>query len=284
MHEIWQAISNWFTSERLTTVGQGLTIIVVGLLIARAASAAVTRALADRASPQYAMITRRLVSYGLGILAIISGLRHMGFDMSILVGAAGILTVAIGFASQTSASNLISGVFLMGEKPFVVGDVIQVGATTGEVTSIDLLSVKLRTFDNLLVRIPNESLLKSELTNMTHYPLRRADLELDIAYKEDIAAVRKLLVAVADRNPLCLESPAPVFQFLGFADSSISIQFSVWGMRENFLALRNSMYEEIKVAFDEAGVEIPFPQRSLVAGSATAPLPVRVLGPDEISD
>ena len=82
--------------------------------------------------------------------------------------AAGLLTVALGFAAQTSASNLISGLFLLGERPFVVGDVIRLASgITGEVVGIDLLSVKIRTFDNLLVRVPNETLLKSELTNLT---------------------------------------------------------------------------------------------------------------------
>jgi small-conductance mechanosensitive channel len=88
-------------------------------------------------------------------------------------------------------------------------------------------------------------------------------------------------MAVADRNPLCLDEPKPLFIFLGFGDSSLQIQFSVWAKRENFLDLRNTLQEEIKIGFDAAGIEIPFPHRTLYAGSVTEPFPVRVVGPRE---
>jgi small-conductance mechanosensitive channel len=185
--------------------------------------------------------------------------------------------VAVGFASQTSASNLISGLFLLAERPFSVGDIIKVGDTTGEVIGIDLLSVKIRTFDNLFVRVPNESLIKSEVTTLTKFPIRRIDLKIGVAYKEKMARVREVLRAVAEKNPLCLEEPPPLFIFLGYGDSALEVQFSVWGKRENYLALRNAILEEIKVAFDAAGIEIPFPHRSLYTGSITDPFPVRIV-------
>lgn len=157
----------------------------------------------------------------------------------------------------------------------------------GEVLSIDLLSVKLRTFDNLFVRIPNESLIKSQVTNMTRFPIRRFDLLVGVAYKKDIGKVREILRQVAKNNPLCLEDPEPLFVFNGFGDSALNIPFSVWAKRENFLKLRNTLQEEIKNAFDQAGVEIPFPHRSLYAGSDTTPFPIRIVsepGVDPPSD
>lgn len=274
---LWGDAVAWLTGEGLVNVVLAVVIALAGLVLARILSAALGRALAGRVSPQQEMISRRATHYAIVALALISALRQVGFDMSVLIGAAGILTVAIGFASQTSASNLISGLFLMGEKPFVIGDVIAVGATTGEVISVGLMSVKLRTFDNLLVRIPNESLLKSELTNMTHFPIRRLDMQLAVGYDAEIAEVREILLRVASDNPVCLDSPEPMFMFTGFGDSAMTIQFSVWAARTNFLELRNSMFIAIKRAFDEAGVEIPLPQRSLVAGRGTEPLPVRLV-------
>ncbi|MFT6270035.1 MAG: small-conductance mechanosensitive channel [Alphaproteobacteria bacterium] len=126
-------------------------------------------------------------------------MKELGFDLSVVLGAAGIFSVAIGFASQTSASNLISGLFLMMERPFSVGDIIRVESTTGEVISIDLLSVKIRTFDNLFVRIPNESRIKTQVTTLTRFPIRRADLQIGIAYKEDIERVKEILNNVATK-------------------------------------------------------------------------------------
>jgi small-conductance mechanosensitive channel len=201
----------------------------------------------------------------------------LGFDLQVLIGAAGILTVAIGFASQTSASNLISGLFLMMERPFIVSDVICVETTTGEVVSIDLLSVKLRTFDNLFVRIPNETMIKTEVTTLTKFPIRRVDLELGVAYKEDLKKVKALLMEISEKNPMSLEEPAPLFILQGFGTSSIDIKFSVWTQRENFLAVKNAMLESIKESFDEHNIEIPFPHVSFYTGSATAPLPIAII-------
>ncbi len=172
---------------------------------------------------------------------------------------------------------MISGLFLLGEKPFQVGDYITVGERTGEVLSIDALSVKLRTFDNLFVRIPNETLIKSEVVTLTRFPIRRIDLKIGVAYKEDIGRVQEVLVEVADRNRLCLDDPPPLFIFLGFGDSSLDLQFSVWATRENYIELRNTIHTEVKAAFDAAGIEIPFPHRSIYTGAVTKPFPVEVV-------
>ena len=244
---------------------KAILLFIIGFIIANLLSAAAVK-----------LAKHKMTAHGqlFLVLVTISALDNIGIDLSILLGAAGIFTVAIGFASQTSASNLISGIFLMIERPFSITDVIKVNDITGEVISIDLLSVKLRTFDNLFVRIPNESMIKSAVTTLTKYPIRRADLKIGIAYKEDIEKVRKILLDLAAKNLICLEEPAPVFILTGFGSSSIDIQFSVWSRRENFLALKNSMYTEIKIAFDQQGIEIPFPHVSLYAGSATTPFPV----------
>lgn len=266
-------------SDTAAMIFRASILLMLGVLFATLASRVVNRLAVRRFSTHHLQLTRRLVFYSLLGLFVASALRELGFSLAVLMGAAGVLTVAIGFASQTSASNLISGLFLIGERPFEVGDVICVGTTTGEVLSIDALSVKLRTFDNLFVRIPNETLIKSEVTTLTRFPIRRHDLTLGVAYKEDIDTVRDVLQEVADRNMLCLDDPPPLFIFLGFGDSALNIQFSVWAKRENFLLLRNSITAEIKAAFDRAGIEIPFPHRSLYAGEATRPFPVTIVEP-----
>jgi small-conductance mechanosensitive channel len=253
---------------------QALILFVVGYFIAKALSSAMERIVSKKMTTHGVFLLKRTVFYTLLGLFVLSALKHIGIDLTILLSAAGIFTVAIGFASQTSASNLISGIFLMIERPFSIGDVIKVNDILGEVISIDLLSVKLRTFDNLFVRIPNESMIKSAVTTMTKYPIRRADLKLGIAYKEDIEKVRDLLLKIAEKNVICLEEPAPLFILTGFGSSSVDIQFSVWSRRENFLALKNEMYQNIKKTFDEQGIEIPFPHISLYAGSASKPFKV----------
>jgi small-conductance mechanosensitive channel len=225
------------------------------------------------------ILTERLIFWLLMSLFVVTALNQAGFELGVLLGAAGILSVAIGFASQTSAANIISGLFVVGERSVSIGDIVQVGGYTGEVLSIDWLSIKLRTFDNLFVRIPNESFIKSEVTNLSKFPIRRVDMQVRIAYSEDIGHTRNVLLEVAAHNPLCLENPEPIIIMRGFGESSIDMQFSVWTLRENFLNMRNSLQEDIKNAFDAAGIRIPFPHQTVFFDAQTSPLPVHITTP-----
>ena len=274
MTEVWETLRTFVSGELARSGLRAAVALAIGLVVILLIRRALGRT--RRLHPQHLLLIRRGLSYLVVVLAVAWALRELGFELGTLLGAAGLLTVALGFASQTSVSNVISGLFLIGERPFVVGDIINVGDTTGEVVSVDLLSVKLRTYDNLMVRIPNESMLKSNVTNLTQYPIRRADLQIGVAYKESIPRVREILMSVADKNPLCLEEPKPLFIFRGYGASSLDMQFSVWAKRESWLDMRNAVYEEIKQAFDDHGVEIPFPHVSVYAGSVTDPLPIRI--------
>lgn len=258
--------------------GRAILILVMGFLIAQLMARMVGRLSAHRLDVHRGMLARRLVFYGLFLIAILLAMRQVSHDISnIFLGAAGILTVAVGFASQTSASNLISGLFLIGEKSFAIGDTISIGDTSGEVLSIDLLSVKLRTFDNLLVRVPNETLVKSEITNLTRFPIRRIDMKIGVGEKEDLARVREVLMEVADRNPTALIEPRPEVRFTAFGDSSFDLQFCVWTKRENYLETRNSLAEGVIEAFRRHNIELPYPYRALTTGSLSEPFPIRVV-------
>lgn len=278
------ALPEFVTAEKMLALLRALVLVAIGLLAAKVVAGSLRRALARHVEPQQLQLLGRAAYYSILILFLVAALHQLGFNLGVVLGAAGVLTVAVGFASQTSASNVISGLFLLVEQPFKVGDTVQVGGTTGQVLSVDLLSVKLRTFDNTYVRVPNESLIKSEVKTLTRFPIRRIDLPVGIAYKEDLEQVRGVLLRVADENPLCLDLPKPQILLIGFGDSSVNLQFSVWTQRENFLDVKNSLLETVKRAFDEAGIEIPFPHRTLYAGSRTEPFPVRILGTESGTD
>ena len=275
MQDVWTTLTDYVTADRAISYVQAALLVIVGYFVARIVRSAITKVL-RQAEAHQKLIFRRFAFYITFGIFVASALVEVGFDVRVLLGTAGILTVAIGFAAQTSASNFISGLFLLGEKPFSIGDIIRIGGTTGEVLAIDLMSVKIRTFDNLYVRVPNEQLVKSEITNLTRFPIRRVDVMLSIAYKDDMRRTIEVLKDVAAANELCLTEPEPLFIFTAFGNSGLEFQFSVWAMRENFLALKNSIQIEIKEAFDEAGLEIPFPHISLYAGEATGAFPVRM--------
>lgn len=256
-------------------VARAAAYLIAGGLLSRVVRFGVQRALAHL-EPGQRVLLARIASYAVLVLFVISALRQFGFDFTVLLGAAGIVTVAVGFASQTSASNLISGLFLILERAVQPGDVVTVGGRTGEVISVDLLSTKLRTFDNLLVRIPNETMVKSEIVSLNRFPIRRVDITVGVAYDSDLGLVQKTLLDVAHRNPLGLDEPAPLLIANGFGASSVDYMLAVWAKSENFLTLRNALTREIKEAFDAAGIEIPFPQTTLQPGAV--PLTVKVVG------
>ncbi len=255
---------------------KAVLILLGGLLFVRLIANALFRAIDGIMEVTAARTLKRIVVWGLSAVVVLASLHQLGFNLGVLLGAAGVLSVALGFASQTSASNLVSGLFLVLEKSFGIGDMIRVGGTTGEVLSIDLLSVKLRTFDNLFVRIPNETLIKTEITNFSRFPIRRYDLKVGIAYKEDLERVHDLLIEVADAYQFSLDHPRPLVIFQGFGESSIDLQFSIWTASSNYLQTRNEMPARVKQAFDEAGIEIPFPHRTLYTGSETTAFPVQL--------
>lgn len=267
-----------FVMQKLESLIRLAILLFIGLPALFLLSKWIRKYVSKKLSAQQGMIFSKMVLY-LGVFIIVfSILNEFGFKLTHLIGAAGIITLAIGIASQTSVSNIISGLFLIAEKPFEVNDVITVGGTTGVVLSIDILSIKLRSFDNRYIRIPNETIIKSEVTNITRFPIRRVDLNVGVAYKEDIGKVRSILLDIAMKHPLVLNEPEPLVIFSGFGNSSIDFLFGVWAVKADWLAVKNNIAEEVKKRFDEEGIEIPFPHLSLYSGSVTDPIPIRIEG------
>lgn len=266
----------YFTEEFFQNTLKIALILVISLPIVFMLRGWARSFFSKKYAPHYGMLAGKVVFYtGLTIIAV-TIMGQLGLSLAPLLGAAGIVGVALGFASQTSVSNIISGLFLIAEQPFKVDDIIMVNGTTGVVISVDVLSAKLRTFDNHFVRIPNETLIKTEVRNLTRFPIRRFNAKVSVAYKEDIAQVREILLDVAHKNEYALSEPQPLIVFEAFGASSIDLLFLVWAPSNEFLLLKNSLQEEIKARFDEEGIEIPFPHVSLYSGSATKALPIEI--------
>ena len=268
--------SEWMIGRTPALIKSAILLFLCFPLL-RVLSGALRKLISKHTTPQSGMMVYKVVFYGGTMIIAIMIMRELGFKLTALLGAAGVAGVAIGFASQTSLSNFISGIFLIAEKSFQVGDVLQIGTTVGTVHSVDLLSLKLRTFDNKLVRIPNEHLVKNEFTNITRFPIRRYDILIGVAYKEDISRVIKVLKEVANQNPYCLDEPEPMVVFKEFADSSMNFQCGVWFANQDFQAVRNTFNHEIKLRFDQEGIEIPFPQRTLNPSATSEPFPVHLV-------
>ena len=270
--DIASSLTGIFTNinfERLSEIAVALILCFIGFVIARLVSNTFIRTIGSRLNAHQRLLWRRGIFYFIFLLFIMTSLREAGFKLSVFLGAAGILTVALGFASQTSATNLISGLFLIGEGSFEVGDTIQItlirGQTIeGKVISIDLLSVKLLTLDNVYIRLPNEQLIRTPVMNLSKYPIRRIQITLAINFHEDIIKVRQVLLEVAASYPLVMDDPKANVAVTSFRESSIELLFSVWCRKENALKVRDEMMERVRNGFLENEIEIPVPKMGLI--------------------
>ena len=241
------------------TISTILTIVVI-LGIFRFLQIAVVRTASKKFPEAKVFIARKIVKYTGYVIATTILLKSLGINITALLGAAGIAGIAIGFAAQTSVSNLISGIFLISEKPFEMGDIIQTGDITGTVLSIDLLSIKIQTFDNRFVRIPNETIIKTNVINLTKFPIRRMDIQFQVSYKADIEKVIDTCAKIAQRNRYALDNPEPLILVDSFDNSGINILFGIWFERSQLVSLKNSIIIDIQRHFAEEQIEIPYPK------------------------
>ena len=269
-------LSHFINNETIDKIIRIAFILVVGIGSIHLISFMVRRSLYKHLSRQSMMLILRTIVYTGYIGLVLMVIRELNYDLTALFGAAGVVGIIIGVASQTSIGNIISGLFLVSEKSFELGDVIRIGDKTGTVYSIDLLSIKIKTYENLLIRIPNQTVISTELVNVTKFPIRRLEFLLGVAYKEDLRKVKTILENVARNNPLCLEEPEPIIIFKEFGSSSINITFGVWFEKANYVAVKNSVFIEVKEAFEREGIEIPFPHVSIYAGEASKPIGVQL--------
>lgn len=247
----------------------GVLVLAIGWPITTILSRFFMAPFNERLDPHSKVLIKKVLIYSLRLLVVFTALGEMGLNLKVLLGAAGIFSVAIGFASQTSASNLISGFFMLVERPFSVNDYIEVGEIEGTVMSIDLLSTRIRTLDNLFIRVPNEILMKAPIKNLTHFPIRRIDLKLGVDYNSDLAQVEKVLIEMAIRCIGILDNPPPLFIVKDLADSAIELQLSVWSAREDYIESKNQLIRGVLRVFKENSISIPFPHRVIVTKEIT---------------
>jgi|694.fasta_scaffold119653_3 small-conductance mechanosensitive channel len=261
---------SFFDFLQLEPVMRGLKVllaIMLGYLLGKFAGRGIERALSTRLDAHQVMVFKRFAFYSILILASLTGLNEAGVNLNVLVGAAGVASVAIGFASQTTMSNLVSGIFILLERPFLIGDTIKVGNTIGEVSLMGLFSTILKTPENMMVRIPNEILMKSEITNVTRYPIRRLELFIGVSYAVDMADLRRIILGCVSDLEFIRKTPPAEVNFKAFSESAIQVVVGFWVERERATEAFTLLAEALKRTLDAAKIEIPAPQRGISFGS-----------------
>lgn len=236
---------------------KALLIFVLGYFIVSYGSRFFQRLGQKYHSEYFGMIASKMTYYAGWFFVILIVLDKLGFNTTQLLGAAGIIGVAVGFASQQSLSNIISGIFLIAEKPFVVGDKIQVDTIQGKIVSIDLLSIKLIDADNDYIRIPNEYLLKNTFVNLTRYPIKKISILVPLDHDQSALQILKVLQEVLTTNQFNQQRDAIETIVTGFDESALRIRCSMWVATRDVEAAKSSLFVEIKKVFEEKNIKMP---------------------------
>lgn len=244
-----------------------LLIFISALIISKLLTVQLRRAFKEKMNKEQIEIMAKVIYYGFLIIAVLWILPTIGFEPSGLMVAGGIVALAIGFASQSIIANLISGLFLMGERPVKIGDLIEISGNLGYVEDIHIISTSIRTLEGNFVRIPNETVFTSSITNYTSNPVRRFEYTVGINYADDADKAMQVIRDLIKEHPLALVNPSPQVYVESLSDSSVDIIVRIWSPSTEWFGVKMEMLWKIKMAIEAAGIEIPFPQRVIWHGA-----------------
>jgi small-conductance mechanosensitive channel len=205
----------------------------------------------------------RYVILTIGFIIII---QTVGINLSSLTVLLGALGIGIGFGLQNVTNNFVSGLIILFERPIKVGDRIEIGKVTGDVTKISMRASTVLTNDNISIIVPNSEFISSTVINWSHTDKTvRFSFPVGVSYKEDPENIKNILLAIAEENPDVLSEPKPAVLFKEYGDSALMFNLSVWTntYSDKPAVLKSQLYFEIFKKFKETGVEIPYPQRDL---------------------
>lgn len=244
----------------LSDIFQFVLILSLAILISRVIILYLRRYFKDKVSTDAGETILKFFYYGTIVIVFISTLEMIGIDPSGFLLAGGITGIVLGFASQNIVGNLISGVFLMVEKPIKIGDQVEISGTSGFVTDIRIISTLIRTYDGLLVRIPNQQVFTSNITNLVGHPVRRFEFTVGIRYVDDADYAIWLVKELVDKEPFVLLNPAPSVFVNELGESSVKLIVRVWAPISEWFTLKTNLVWAVKKTLEENGIEIPFPQ------------------------
>ena len=250
-----------YVKNALPSLILAVIVLVIGIfaakLITKITGKAISRSNIDNAASHFLVSLVRILLY---IIVIIMALSVLKVPMSSIITILGAAGLAVSLALQNCLSNLCGGFIILFSKPFSAGDIIEIDSSLGKVTAIGILYTKITTFDSKTIYIPNGKVSDAKIINYTETPTRRVDLQFQISYEADFDKARAAILEVICTDGLILKEPAPVVRMRAHNESSVSIDTLVWVKNDDYFTARYNLLENVKKAFNDGGVEIPFPQ------------------------
>lgn len=248
----------------LPRVALAIVVIVIGFYVANRLAKILGRVLMKReVDPTVIPFLTSLISVVFKALILLSAAAMFGVDVTSFVAIFSALTLAIGLALQGNLSHFASGLVLLTIRPYKVGDVVTVGGQTGKVEAIQIFHTILSTPDNQRHVVPNGKVTGDTITNLSGQGTRGVDLNVGIAYSDDIRAAREIILATVTAHPLVLAEPAPSVVVTALGDSSVNLMTRPFALSQNWWAVRTELTEQLKYDLEAGGITIPFPQRDV---------------------
>lgn len=244
----------------------GLVIFVLGLVLAGWLSKLLDRWLQRRRTDaEVSLLLTRGTRWTVVIVFTVMALQQVGFQVTAFLAGLGVLGFTVGFAIQDVSKNLVAGVLLLLQQPFEIGDAIEVAGYAGTVQDVTLRATELRTWDGRLVYIPNAEVYTNPIVNYTRTPSRRIDLTVGVAYGTNLERVRQVALEALREVPGLCDNPAPQVVFHTFGESSVDCTLYFWFdvQQATFFEAQSAAVEAIHRRFAEAGIEIPYPIRTV---------------------
>jgi small conductance mechanosensitive channel len=251
-----------------------LVIFLAGVYLANLIARLVRRALDRRlVNPEAAQVMTAVTRWTLIILVSITALEQVRFDLRAFVAGLGIAGFTIGFALKDISENFVAGLLLLLQRPFDLGDVIEIDEFRGRVTDVSLRATEMITLDGQNIILPNGMVYTSPITNYTRSPLSRIALDVGVAYDSDLEQVRRVALEAIESVPQVLADPPPKVVYRAFDDSAITLTVMYWidGRETPQFQATDVGLPAVKKAFDRAGIEIPFPIRTVQMERAGLP-------------
>ncbi|MEQ8858569.1 MAG: mechanosensitive ion channel [Pseudomonadales bacterium] len=241
-----------------------IIVLFVGLWIINRFTSLMSKGMErSNTEPTLARFLRNLVSIGLKALLLISVAGMIGIQTTSFIAVLGAAGLAVGLALQGSLANFAGGVLVLMFRPFKVGDYIEAQGVGGTVKEIQILHTLINTPDNKRIIVPNGALSNNIITNYSAEPRRRVDFVFGIGYDDDIGRARDVIRAEIEKDERVFDDPAPQIVIGNLGDSSVDFTVRVWANASDYWGIKFDLTERVKLAFDEAGVSIPFPQRDV---------------------
>lgn len=265
---ITERIREQFSPERMSKylLGELLPSVVVAALtflafyvlwlVLRRALRALERTELDETARSFIL---QVVKYAVFTVGVVSALGQLGVNTASLLTSLGVAGLTLGFAARDTLSNLISGIFIFWDRPFVVGDLIEIADYYGRVVEITMRSTRVVTVDGKMLAVPNSQIVNSTVASYTNFPSLRVAVSFTVAVDENLGRIRELLLALVEGDERFLDEPAPDVVVTQLNDYNVAMDFRVWLEDERqHVPVRFEMRERAFEALREAGVDMPY--------------------------